>query len=524
MKPMEASQEQEAEIVAFLSAAGTYSLPGGRVDVVETHCARVFLAGDEAFKVKKRVKFPFLDFTTIDKRFAACQREIDLNQPHAPSIYLGLQRISRSPDGRLNLDGVGETIDWAVHMRRFDQASVLAHIAETGSLPETLPLNLATMVADYHRASPLSKRTDGAERIRRLVTDLAAELSSTGSPLRPEAVSAFSNFASRHLTEHALFLDKRAASGAVRRCHGDLHLGNIVLIGSEPVPFDALEFNEDLATIDVLYDLAFLLMDLDHRGLRSEANIVLNGYVTKQPLGSEIEGLACLPLFLACRAGVRAMVSLERALQKQVSGSDNIFKPAEMFLDTSLRYLRPTPAIAIAIGGLSGSGKSTLGHALAPFVGLAPGAIHLRSDIERKRLAGFHELQRLPPEHYTIESSKTVYDHLTDTSASVISSGHSAVTDAVFARLDERLAIEEAVSRTGGRFVGFWLDAPAEQLIARVEARKGDASDANVSVVRSQLDYDLGPITWHRLDAAAGPQGVLDAALAVLRTKGYLRD
>lgn len=522
MKAMEASQE--AEIVAFLSAAGTYLLPGGHVDVVETHCARVFLAGNEAFKVKKRVKFPFLDFTTIDKRFAACQREIDLNRPHAPTIYLGLQRISRSPDGRLNLNGIGETIDWAVHMRRFDQASVLASLAETGALPKTLPQKLATVVADYHRACLLSIGADGAERIRRLVTDLSAELSSSESPLRQEAVAAFSTLASRHLSEHARLLDKRAASGAVRRCHGDLHLGNIVLIDDEPIPFDALEFDEELATIDVLYDLAFLLMDLDHRGLRSEANIVLNGYVAERPLGSEIEGLACLPLFLACRAGVRAMVSLERARQKQASGSDDAFKPAEMFLASALRYLRPTPAITIAIGGLSGSGKSTLGRALAPLVGLAPGAIHLRSDIERKRLAGFTEQQRLPPEHYTIKTSKAVYDHLTDRAASIITSGHSAVTDAVFARLDERLAIEEAASSAGGHFVGFWLDAPAEQLISRVEARKDDASDATASVVRLQLDYDLGPIAWHRLNAATGPQGVLEGALAVLRAKGYLRD
>ncbi|WP_414463618.1 AAA family ATPase [Hyphomicrobium sp. DY-1] len=515
--------DEEAEVVALLSAAETYSLPRGSVDVIETHCARVFLAGDQAFKVKKRVKLPFLDFTILERRFSACRREIELNQPHAPTIYLGLRQISRRADGILTLENAGKTVDWAVHMRRFDQASVLVRIADRGPLPAVLPQKLAVMVANYHRSAPRSSADQGSARIYRLVEQLASELS-TGGDLICENASTFSSLAHDHLFRNARLLDQRAASGALRRCHGDLHLGNIVMINSDPVPFDALEFDEELATTDVFYDLAFLLMDLDHRGLRAEANGVINGYVGEAPLGSEIDGLACLPLFLACRSCVRAVVSLERARQEQGPISDGLLREAQAFLTSSLQYLRPSPAIAIAIGGLSGSGKSTLGRILAPLLGRAPGAIHLRSDIERKRLAGVAEEHRLSRQYYTAETSKAVYQHLGDKSAATVASGHSVVTDAVFARPDERLAIEEAALRAGGRFLGFWLDAPEDQLTARVEARMGDASDATADVVRSQLKFDLGPISWHRLDASGDPRRVFEAAIAVLRAEGHIRD
>ncbi|MBS0235303.1 MAG: AAA family ATPase [Proteobacteria bacterium] len=506
---------EEMEIVALLSAPATYACDG-RVDVIETHCARIFLACDEAFKVKKRVKFPFVDFTTLETRFAACQREIEINQPHAPGLYLGLRRISRSDDGRLNLQNIGETVEWVVHMRRFDQSAVLAYVADRGPLPSSLPHKLASMVAHYHRSSPVSLGS-GAERMHRLVEQLTAELSASGSLLSENDVSTFGSLARDHLLRHARLLDARAASGAVRRCHGDLHLGNIVTIGAEPVPFDALEFNEELATTDVLYDLAFLLMDLDHRGLRGEANAVLNAYVAEAPLGSEIAGLGCLPLFLACRAAVRAVVFLERSRQRhEESVRSNLLGQAGAYIELSVRYLQPAPALNVAIGGLSGSGKSTVARALAPSIGLAPGAIHLRSDIERKRLAGYAEEHRLSSDYYTAEMSQIVYDKLIEKSVAILASGHSVVTDAVYARPDERTAIADATKHAGGCFIGFWLDAPAEQLIARVDARTGDVSDATASVVRFQLELDVGAISWHRLDASQSSERVIEAALAIL--------
>ncbi len=518
---MHTSADEEAEIGAFLANPETHSLRGERVhaiEVIETHCARVFLAGDDVYKIKKRVKFSFLDFTTLEKRFAACQREIDLNKPYAPSIYLGLIRLSRSADGHLNLTGDGETVDWAVHMRRFDQASVLDRMADARALPEALPRKLARMVAEYHRRSNVHATTDGANRVRKVVEGLTAGLLSTGGATAMEAARTFSVLADCHLSGQTKLLDVRAASGAIRRCHGDLHLGNIVLMGDEPVPFDALEFSEDLATVDVLYDLAFLLMDLDHRGLRPEANAVLNGYVVAAPLGSEIGGLACLPLFLACRAAVRAVVTFELATQKHPSDSHEILAKATSFLSSAVGFMERSSPVAIAIGGLSGSGKSTLGRSLAPSIGRAPGAVHLRSDVERKRLAGRDELERLGPEHYTIEASRSIYAHLEKTAQAILSTGHSVVIDAVFARPEERISIADAASRAGAEFIGFWLDASEEQLIARVEARQGDASDATSNVVRSQMNFDLGEIAWRRLDATRGQRNVFDAALGDLMT------
>jgi uncharacterized protein len=273
-----------------------------------------------------------------------------------------------------------------------------------------------------------------------------------------------------------------------------------------PVPFDALEFSEALATIDVLYDLAFLLMDLDVRGDRQAANAVLNAYVAFEPVGGEIEGLACLPLFLACRAGVRAVVAMART--EQLEEREQAALRAEIRRNAALAgaYLAPARPILIAIGGLSGTGKSTLASALAAHVGSAPGALHVRSDVERKRLFGVPETQRLERQHYRIGTAQRVYSIVEDKARRALDAGHPVIVDAVFAKEDERVAIETIAREAGCEFVGLWLAAPAATLIARVETRRGDASDADRRVVREQLGYDLGNIAWTQVDAAGTPE------------------
>lgn len=505
---------EEDEIVSFLSKPQNFSLAAVQVEIIETHCARVFLVGDDAYKIKKRVKFPFLDFTSLQSRHAACKRELELNQPYAPSLYLGLIAITRTPDGHMHLGGAGETIDWAVHMRRFDQEDLLTSVFEKGVASKLLPQKLADLVAIYHCRSP-AVSLDGSERMRRVVEGIASELLALRQFVQRDVAERFRVSAQRCLSDNAHLLADRGISGAMRRCHGDLHLSNIVLIDGEPVPFDALEFSEDLATIDVLYDLAFLLMDLDNLGCRAEANAVLNSYVAAAPLGSEIEGLACLPLFLGCRAAIRGMVTFERAHQSGIANPTKSVAIGNALLSASISYLQGAAPIAIVIGGLSGSGKSTLGKTLAPILGRAPGAIHLRSDVERKRLAGVDEQWRLGPEHYTAKAAETIYAHLSRKAAAVIASGHSVVVDAVFARADERAAIEDAISHAGGTFFGLWLDAPADQLLNRVKNRRGDASDATEDVVRSQIDFDLGSITWRQIDASNVASQVAADACAV---------
>jgi aminoglycoside phosphotransferase family enzyme len=284
------ADDEERDVCALLRDPATYGAGDKPVEVVETHIARVFLVGEDAYKLRKRVHLRFVDFSTLHARHAAAVREMEINRPHAPNIYLGLVPIVRT-DGRLQLGGQGEIVEWAVHMRRFPQEAVLSHREEQGPIAEELAKALADMVARYHQDSPVAVTCDGGRIMAPVVEQLSSALAYGYIDVADRLVSTFER--TRPL------LVARGNAACVRRCHGDLHLGNIVLVDGNPVPFDALEFSEALATVDVLYDLAFLLMDLDARGDLQAANAVLNAYVAFEPIGGEIEGLASLTLFLA---------------------------------------------------------------------------------------------------------------------------------------------------------------------------------------------------------------------------------
>jgi aminoglycoside phosphotransferase family enzyme/predicted kinase len=498
------ADDEEREICAFLRDPASYGSNSERVDVVETHIARVFLVGEDAYKLRKRVHLRFVDFSTLHARHAAAVREMEINRPHAPGIYLGLVPIMRDA-GRLQLGGRGEIVEWAVHMRRFPQEAVLSHREEQGPLSDDLARALADMIARYHQDSPIAGACDGARIMASVVEQLSGALAYGHIDVADRLVAAFDRLKP--------LLIARGNAACVRRCHGDLHLGNIVLIDNVPVPFDALEFSEALATIDVLYDLAFLLMDLDVRGDRQAANAVFNAYVAFEPIGGEIEGLACLPLFLACRAGVRAVVAMARTEQLAVEEQAELRAEIRRNARLADAYLIPPRPVLIAIGGLSGTGKSTLAAVLAPQIGAAPGALHVRSDVERKRLFGVPETQRLDRQHYRIGTAQRVYDIVEDKARRALDAGHPVIVDAVFAKEDERVAIETIARQAGCEFVGLWLAAPATTLIARVETRRGDASDADRRVVREQLSYDLGNISWAQVDAA----GTSEKSLADVR-------
>ncbi|MGH6883182.1 MAG: AAA family ATPase, partial [Hypericibacter sp.] len=288
-------------------------------------------------------------------------------------------------------------------------------------------------------------------------------------------------------------------------------LRNICLWQGRPTLFDAIEFSEELATIDRLYDLAFLLMDLEHRGLRDLSIRVFNRYFDR---GETEEGAAALPLFMAVRAVIRAHVAASTARrQGQGDHSEASRDQSRRYLELALRLLAPTKPVLIAIGGLSGTGKSTLAYRLAPSLGNAAGARVLRSDVVRKRLAGLAPEARLPDDAYGPEKTLAVYENLGEAAAAALRAGGIVIADAVFARPDERAAIEAVAAKAGVGFAGFWLEAALPILEARVAGRRGDASDATVAVVRRQQDYETGPMSWMRVDAG----GPLDATANRLR-------
>ncbi len=506
---------EQSEAIAFLANPASYASHPATVERIETHGALVFLAGDEVFKIKRAVKFSYMDFSTLELRRRVCAREIEINKPGAPEIYLGLVRLTREADGKLAWDGAGDVVEWVVHMRRFPQEGLLSTLAVEEPLAPDLCRDLADAVLAFHDQAAPASGVDTPAALLAIVSELEDVLSEHADFASSPDLAAFVAGAEEGIERARTMLDQRAASGSVRRCHGDLHLGNIVLWQGRPLLFDALEFDETLATIDTLYDLAFLLMDLDHCGQRIAANRVLNRYMARSSSVLDIPGLAGLPVFLALRAGVRAMVSAQRSAQG--NGKDTAGRrQAAKYLGEAASYVAPAAPRLVAVGGLSGAGKSTVAAGLAPELGAAPGALHVRTDVVRKSLFGVGETDRLAAETYTPEASVRVYRAVLDKARSALRAGHSVVVDAVFARADERAAAEDVARACGVPFDGLWLEAPAKVMIERVEQRRGDASDATADVVRRQLAWDLGGLDWKRISAAGSREDVLRRALAVV--------
>jgi predicted kinase len=309
-------------------------------------------------------------------------------------------------------------------------------------------------------------------------------------------------------------LDRRRDAGFVRHCHGDLHLRNIVLLDGQPTLFDAIEFNDEISSIDVLYDLAFLLMDLWRLGLHHHANVLWNAYLAE---GGDVDGVPLMPLFLSCRAAIVAKTTATAAgLQAEAGRRQELRTLARDYLALAESLLEPPPPRLIAVGGLSGSGKSTLAMDLAPSIGAAPGAVVIRSDEIRKRLCGVPPLEQLGPEGYTDDVSRRVYATLMQHADTIVRGGSAVIADAVFARSGDRGAIEHVAAAAGIPFIGLWLEAPESVLLSRVERREADASDAGAGVVRQQLTQQVDAIGWHRLDTSGTRQHVCDAAAAIV--------
>lgn len=504
------SNEQEA-VFAFLSDPATFG--GAPVRRIDTHAASVFLAGERALKVKRAVKFPFLDYSTLNRRKAACEAEIAVNRPFAPVIYLRSVAIVRAKNGSLAIGGEGEPVEWAVEMRRFDENATLDRLAARGAIDDAMADRLGRMVARAHASAPAFDTDTWLGAFSGFLHQNDEALGDMPELFAPAEASALGKTSRAAFARLQPLLRRRGEAGFIRRCHGDLHLGNIALIDGEPVLFDAIEFDASVAAGDVLYDLCFLLADLLERALPQQANVVFNRYLTESNEVAHLDALSALPLFLSMRASIRAKVTAARG-----AGSPNPANGSEAqgYFRFACAAMRPPPARLVAIGGLSGTGKSLLARALAPCVGAMPGAVLLRSDVERKRLHGARETERLPPSAYTQDATAKVYATLCDKASRVLAAGHSALVDAVFADARERAAIESVAQASGADFAGLFLTADLDTRLRRVGMRANDPSDADAAVARRQEAYDLGGLGWKTIDASGSPDRTLFSARTVL--------
>ncbi|HEY2884617.1 MAG TPA: AAA family ATPase, partial [Rhizomicrobium sp.] len=452
---------------------------------IDTHASMVFLEKDRVLKVKRAVRLPFLDYSTLEKRKAACNEELVVNKRFAPKIYRRVAAITQSNNG-LEIDGNGPAVDWAVEMARFDEDQTFDHLARAGKITLELADELAGIMHDAHEHAPVFHGASWLASVDGII-DRNTSTFRNEALLAPADVERLHEFSHQRFTECKPLMHARAEAGFVRRCHGDAHLGNIVLIEERPVLFDAIEFDPDIATTDILYDLAFPLMDLILFGLEVCASRLFNHYL-QISWKDNADAIRLLPLFLSMRAAIRANVLFTKCRLTPDSGNDAA--DAKAYFDLALKHLEPARPSLIAIGGMSGTGKSVLAREVAALIPPLPGAVILRSDVIRKELFGVDPLTPLPGSAYAPDVTERVYRMLVDRARQAIDQGFSVIIDAVFLRETERNELSaEAVNAD---FRPVFLTADLAVRLGRIGSRKRDASDATGEVAAGQEGYDLG--------------------------------
>jgi hypothetical protein len=485
----------QSTVLSFLTRAE----PGMRR--VDTHASIVFLGKDRVFKVKRAVHLPFLDYSTIEKRKAACDEELKINTVFAPQLYRRVVPITQGQAG-LAIDGKGRTVEWAVEMARFDETLGLDRVAAGTKVQPALAVALADTIRRAHDQSAPGQGRPWLSSIAGLIDRNTAKFRAVDG-LPGEAVDRLDALSHAALGALTPLLEARANAGCVRRCHGDLHLGNIVLIDAKPVMFDAIEFDPIIATTDIFYDLAFPLMDLIHFDQAVAANALFNRYLDSAGAAAR-DALALFPLFLSMRAAIRAHVLWTKSEQGK---DDPSWNEARRYFDLAVRLIDPKPPCMVAIGGLSGTGKSVLAREIAPLLAPPPGALILRSDVVRKALFGVAETTRLPPSAYEPAVTAAVYEALREQARHIAKQGCSVVLDAAFLRSEDRAAF--AATAPAIRHVGLLLVADRATRLARIDARKNDASDATAAVAVAQEAVTEGDLDWPRIEAGGLPAETL---------------
>ena len=506
--------DSQGPVIAFLSTGEAYGRPQAPVERRETHCSIIFLAGDRAYKLKRAVTLPYLDYGTAAKREKFCRAELALNRRTAPELYLAVHAVTNSPLGGLSIDGQGEAVDWVLEMRRFEDDGLFDNLAAAGRLTAKLMRDLADEIARFHTGAEPSFDYGGSSGVAAVIAENDGSLAGFCPPLDANSVAELHTASLAALARVAPLLDKRRQEGKVRRCHGDLHLRNICLYEGRPTLFDCVEFSDAIACIDVLYDLAFLLMDLNRSGLNGLANAVFNRYLDRT---GDVAGLAALPLLMSVRAAIRAHVAATAALRVPDGAMAQLHAEARAYLASSRALLVPGSPRLIAVGGLSGSGKSTLANAAAPAFAPAPGARVISSDVTRKWMMNVRPEVRLPPAAYARAISEKVYSTMRDQAGLALDGGYTAIVDATFIDPWEREAIAGLATHAGVPFTGLWLTGPGELLACRIAQRRGDPSDADRAILLQQLEAGTGPVGWHMIDASGDVAACVAAAQAALR-------
>jgi aminoglycoside phosphotransferase family enzyme/predicted kinase len=494
-----ASQQRDS-FISGLFDPQAYPHPVDKIELRETHISWVFLTGDFAYKIKKPVDFGFLDFSTLEKREHFCHEELRLNGRYAPQLYLAVVPITGDVDSP-HMGGEGPVLDYAVKMRQFDEAGLFINLLRNKRLTRDIIDESAEVIAAFHQgiATAAPDSPYGTPKaVHAPVAENFQQLSSHAAGLfkNPEVRETFEDVKDWSQRTHEKLqptLVQRKADGFIRECHGDLHLGNLALINGEVTPFDGIEFNPNLHWIDVMSELAFLLMDLEEHDARPLAHRLRNHYLE---ITGDYAGLKVLAYYQAYRAMVRAKVAalrLEQAGTERKSAEEEI----KNYLQAARGYTQGATPTLVITHGLSGSGKTTLSQQLID----QEGYIRIRSDIERKRLFGLKARDKtesaVDAGIYTPSASQKTYARLAELAESIINAGYSVVVDATFLKQAQRAPFLQLAQQHQVAFRILHCSGTEEELKARIRQRQQedrDASEADIRVLEKQLQT-VEPLT-----------------------------
>ncbi|MDP2901586.1 MAG: AAA family ATPase [Methylovulum sp.] len=486
-------------LIHALCHAGAYPHPVDPIRVIETHISWILLTGQYAYKIKKPVNFGFLDFSTLEKRHFFCLEELRLNRRSSSNLYIDVLPIAGTPDNP-KLGGTGQAFEYAVKMRQFPAGQLLGELAANGQLDAHCPDQIADRIADFHAL--VAHADDGSPygdsgTIRHWFVenfDQIGVLLNNGLEL--QQMKAIQAWGDNEWQGKAALMQLRKQQGYVRECHGDLHLGNMTLIGGQIVLFDCIEFNPELRWIDVISDLAFLMIDLLRFGYDGYAYRVLNRYLQ---ITGDYAGLGVLHYYLIYRALVRAKLALLRMAQLHDAGDcKQVHDEYTAFAQLAKRFTNRSRPSLIITHGYSGTGKSTFAAQLAE----KTGAIFLRSDIERKRLFGYGAKAQTNGEVYTQTASLQTYQRLAELAKAVMQAGFCAIVDAAFLKTARRRQFRQLAEECGVAFFILDFNVPEPVLSARIsqrQAQQNDASEATIEVLHQQMQ-SAEPFSLDELD------------------------
>lgn len=458
------------------------------IQLIQTHVSYVLLTGDYAYKVKKPVNFGFLDYSTLEKRHHFCQEELRLNQRGAAELYLEVLPISQVENGLAfsSSDNSAEPIDYVVKMRQFPQETLLTELYDRGELTETLLQDLAKTIAQFHQASATNEyiRSFGeVERVRQAFDENYAQTEHyIGGPQTQAQFDETRAYTDRFFSEQRELFANRIQQNRIRECHGDLHLRNIAFWQDKLWLFDCIEFNEPFRFVDVMYDLAYIVMDLEARQRPDLSTLFLNTYAEQT---GDWEGLAVLPIYVSRQTYVRAKVTSFLLDDPSVptTEKDKAKETAALYYRLAWEYTQPRQGRLMLMSGLSGSGKSTTARLLAKKLG----AIHLRSDAVRKHLGGVPLEQRGNDDLYSPEMTQKTYSRLLELGVMLANQGYPVILDAKYDRQSLREAVVAEAQAHQLPLQIFHCDAPVEVLRDRLNQRTGDIADATADLLPKQF-------------------------------------